>query len=111
MNCPHYLLNAEDLVGRTARCYLCNYTFEIKPQHLRTSGFQSTGLGGDKGWRAKIICGGDCSANLLKASGLGEMTLEQIMKKSVNDALGTPRSESEQQSSLLADLVKQAHEG
>ena len=108
MNCAHYLLNPEDLVGRDVRCYTCQTVFEVKPQHLRTSGFQSSGLNGDKGWRAKIICDGDCIENLKKRSGLDGLSLQDLMKKSVKDALEPSRSESEQEKGLLADLVRQA---
>ncbi len=58
----------------------------------------------------KIICGGDCLENLKKHAGLGPGSIEDLLKKTVNDALGESRSESEQEHSLLADLVKQAHE-
>ncbi|KKL88499.1 hypothetical protein LCGC14_1924110 [marine sediment metagenome] len=112
MDCPHVLYNAEYLMGRMASCFVCYDVFKLLPQHLRMAGFtRGTALSGDKGWRAKIICGGDCLENLKKHAGLGAMSLEQIMKKSLSDALGDSRSESEQEHSLLADLVKQAHEG
>ena len=111
-DCPHLLYNADELVGRHARCYTCKEHFTIAPQHLRLAGFEKGhGLTGGEGWRVKIICGGDCLENLKKHSGLGELTLEQIMKKSLSNALRPTCSESEQEHSLLADLVKQAHEG
>ena len=111
MDCPHVLYNAEFLMGRNVTCFICFTVFKILPQHLRLAGFtRGTALTGDEGWRAKIICGGDCLENLKKHAGLGPGSIEDLLKKTVNDALGESRSESEQEHSLLADLVKQAHE-
>ena len=113
MDCAHILYNAEDLLGRDVRCYTCKEPFVMAPQHLRMAGFsKGQRLTGDEGWRAKIICTGDCLENLRKQSGLGgEISIQDILKKTVHDALGESRSQSEQERSLLADLVKQAHEG
>lgn len=112
MDCPHLLYNADDLLGRSASCFTCFDVFKILPQHLRMAGFtRGTALTGDAGWRAKIICGGDCLENLKKHAGFGETSIQDLLKKTVTDALGESRSESEQERSLIADLVKQAREG
>ena len=109
LDCSHYLYNPEQVTGRTARCYVCYRLFEVMPQHLRTSGFEKSGLSGEEGWRVKILCGGDCKDNRKQDAGLGgDLSLEELMKKSVKDALEPSRSDSEQEHGLLADLVRQA---
>ena len=111
MDCPHYLYNPQEVVGRDARCFDCDELFIIKPQHLRLSGYESTGLTGAEGWRAKILCGGDCKVNIEKHAGVGgAVSLDELMKSTVKAAADAARSDSEQEKGMLAALVKQAYE-